>query len=72
MLVLTRQYQQCIRIGKHGEIVVKVLSSKGGNVRLGIEAPEDIPVDREEVFWLKQQRFQEEENLSISLAPMDK
>ncbi|HFD88034.1 MAG TPA: carbon storage regulator [Gammaproteobacteria bacterium] len=49
MLILNRQAGQSIRIGD--DIVVTVLSvNKHGVVRLGIEAPSDVPVHREEVF----------------------
>lgn len=47
MLVLTRQVNQSIRIG--GEIIVTVLEVRGDQVRLGIQAPKDILVNREEV-----------------------
>ncbi len=49
MLILNRQAGQSIRIGD--EITVTVLSvNKHGVVRIGIEAPPDVPVHREEVF----------------------
>ena len=47
MLVLTRRLNESIRIGK--DIVVTITSINGGKVRLGIEAPIDIPILREEV-----------------------
>jgi carbon storage regulator len=47
MLVLTRKQNERIVIA--GEIVVQVLDVTGGRVRLGIEAPADVPVWREEV-----------------------
>jgi carbon storage regulator len=49
MLVLTREAEQDILIGD--DIVIKVLTvnPKSGAVRLGIEAPRDIAVDRREV-----------------------
>jgi carbon storage regulator len=48
MLVLTRKANQSIMIGDN--IEVSVLSVLGEKVRLGIEAPRDIPVFRKEVF----------------------
>lgn len=48
MLVLTRKLNQEIRIGEN--IVVKVLSIKGNQIRLGIVAPSEVPVLREEVL----------------------
>lgn len=47
MLVLTRKTSQTIMIGD--EIEVTVLSISGEKVRLGIKAPRDVPVFREEV-----------------------
>lgn len=47
MLVLTRKAGQRIRIGK--DIVVQVEEIDRREVRLGIEAPEDVPVLREEL-----------------------
>ncbi len=48
MLVLTRKEKQSIMIGD--DIEVTVLSSDGARVRLGIEAPSNIPVHRMEIY----------------------
>ena len=48
MLVLTRRAGESVRIGS--EIRVTVLSSAGGQVRIGIDAPSRIAVHREEIF----------------------
>lgn len=48
MLVLTRRVGESMMIGKN--IRVTVLNVKGNQVRLGIEAPKDIPVHREEIY----------------------
>jgi carbon storage regulator len=48
MLVLTRKANQSIMIGE--SIEVSVLSVLGEKVRLGIQAPRDVPVFRKEVF----------------------
>ena len=48
MLVLTRKSNQCIMIGD--DIEVSVLSIMGEKVRIGIQAPRDIPVFRKEVY----------------------
>lgn len=48
MLVLTRKSNQSIMIGD--SIEVSVLSVVGEKVRLGIQAPRDVPVFRREVF----------------------
>jgi carbon storage regulator len=47
-LVLTRKSGESLRIG--AGIRVTVVSTSGGQVRLGIEAPARIPVFREEVY----------------------
>ena len=49
MLVLTRKYQEKIRIGDN--ITITVLRMKGKAVRLGIEAPMEVPVVRGELSF---------------------
>jgi len=49
MLVLTRKYQEKIRIGNN--ITITVLRMKGKAVRLGIEAPTNVPVIRGELAF---------------------
>jgi carbon storage regulator len=53
MLVLTRRANQSIMIGH--DIVVTVLEVRGDQVRIGIRAPRDVDVHREEVFAALQQ-----------------
>jgi carbon storage regulator len=48
MLVLTRKVNQSIRIGPDIEVVV--LEVRGEQVRLGIKAPRDVAVHRQEIF----------------------
>jgi carbon storage regulator len=48
MLVLTRKSNQSIMIGD--DIEVSVLSVVGEKVRIGIQAPSDIPVFRTEIY----------------------
>jgi carbon storage regulator len=48
VLVLTRKTKQSIMIGD--EIEVRVLSNDGTKVRLGIQAPSDVPVHRTEIY----------------------
>ena len=52
MLVLTRKIGQQVLIG-NGIIQMKVLKIDGGNISLGFNAPEDIDIDREEVYLRK-------------------
>ncbi len=49
MLVLTRKYQEKIRIGDN--ITITILRTKGKAVRLGIEAPAEVPVIRGELSF---------------------
>jgi carbon storage regulator len=53
MLVLTRKSNQSIMIGD--DVEVSVLSIMGEKVRIGIQAPRDVPVFRKEVYLEIQQ-----------------
>ena len=59
MLVLTRRLGEVLRIGD--DITITVLGIKGNQVRIGIEAPIEVEIWREEL-WLK---IQEEKNESV-------
>ncbi|MEM6546039.1 MAG: carbon storage regulator CsrA [Pseudomonadota bacterium] len=48
MLILTRKEGESLRLGD--DITVTVVSVKGGHVRLGITAPREVAVHREEIF----------------------
>ena len=48
MLVLTRRPGESIMVGQ--DIVVTVIEIKGGQVRIGIDAPREVQVHREEIF----------------------
>jgi carbon storage regulator len=48
MLVLSRHTQESIIID--GKIRVTIVAQSGGRVRLGIEAPQNVPVHRQEIF----------------------
>jgi carbon storage regulator len=52
MLILTRKVGQQILIDK-GQIQIKVLYERNGNIALGILAPAHIDVDRQEIFLRK-------------------
>lgn len=48
MLILTRKVGETLMIGD--EIEVTILSLKGNQVRIGVNAPKDVPVHREEIY----------------------
>ncbi|WP_018862186.1 MULTISPECIES: carbon storage regulator CsrA [unclassified Thioalkalivibrio] len=54
MLILTRRVGETLMIGE--DVSVTVLGVKGNQVRIGINAPQDVAVHREEIF----QRIQRE------------
>ncbi len=59
MLVLTRKVGETLRIGD--EVKVTVLGIKGNQVRIGIDAPKNVPVHRQEVYE-RIKRDEQEEN----------
>jgi len=48
MLILTRRVGETVVIGN--DVDVTVLGVKGNQVRLGVKAPKEIPVHREEIY----------------------
>ena len=48
MLILTRRIGEAVMIAD--EVSVAVLSINGAQVRLGVNAPRDVPVHREEIY----------------------
>jgi carbon storage regulator len=62
VLVLSRRRDESVVIGD--EIVVTVIDIRGDKVRLGIQAPADVPVHRQEV-WKAIQLEKKSENPEI-------
>lgn len=64
MLVLTRKVGQNITVGD--AVRISVIDIRGRQVRLGVEAPDDMPIHREEVYL----RIQEQ-NIEAAAARTD-
>lgn len=65
MLVLSRQRDESIIIGD--SIVITVVDIRGDKVRLGINAPTEIPVHRQEVY----EAIQRENKRATGIGPDD-
>lgn len=62
MLILTRKFGENIRIGDKIKIII--LDVKGGQVKLGIDAPPNIAVHREEIY----ERIREENRRASGIS----
>jgi len=62
MLILTRRVSETICIGE--DVRITVLGIRGNQIRLGIDAPKEVPVHREEL----RDKIVAEEGQNISLA----
>lgn len=65
MLVLSRQRDESIIIGDN--IVITIVDIRGDKVRLGIEAPKEVPVHRQEVYdAIQRERAQNESEEKVA------
>jgi carbon storage regulator len=65
MLVLSRHRDESIMIGD--DVVVTIVDIRGDKVRLGIDAPQDVPVHRQEVY----EAIKRENEKAARLQPTD-
>ncbi len=65
MLILTRRAGETVMIGS--DITITVLGVKGNQVRIGINAPKDVPVHREEIY----ERIQNEKHAEDAAKQAD-
>jgi carbon storage regulator len=56
MLILTRRVGETVRVGN--DVTVTIVSVKGNQIRIGINAPKNVTVHREEIY----QRIQREQH----------
>jgi len=70
MLVLTRKLGESIAIDDHIKIVV--VQIKGKQVRLGIQAPKETKIHREEVYAAIQEQNKEAVNTPVAMAQVSK
>ncbi|RMD97990.1 MAG: carbon storage regulator [Deltaproteobacteria bacterium] len=63
MLILTRKPGESVSIGENIKITIKGI--KGRQVRIGIEAPPDVPIHREEAYVRSQQENHRAEDFAM-------
>jgi carbon storage regulator len=68
MLILTRRVGETVMIGN--EVTVTVLGVKGNQVRIGVNAPKDVAVHREEIYERIKREQDQDSNVSGSPAKM--
>jgi carbon storage regulator len=67
MLVLTRKPGEIVRIGD--DVSICILEVSGGQVRIAIKAPREIPVHREEIYQMVQAENRKAADAARSASP---
>ena len=70
MLVVTRKVGESVVIDN--DVVVTVVRVKGDRVRIGVTAPSDVPVDREEVHNRKLEQVEDDVEADLKELQGDK
>jgi carbon storage regulator len=68
MLILTRRVGETVMIGN--EVTVTVLGVKGNQVRIGVNAPKDVAVHREEIYERIKREQDQDSHVGTSTAKM--
>ncbi|HXP65313.1 MAG TPA: carbon storage regulator CsrA [Steroidobacteraceae bacterium] len=69
MLILTRRVGETVMIGN--EVTVTVLGVKGNQVRIGVNAPKDVAVHREEIYERIKREQDHDSNVNASTKIVD-
>lgn len=64
MLILSRRTGEALTIGD--DVKVIILGIKGNQVRVGVEAPKDVEVHREEIYLKIQEKKEEKAKFSVA------
>ena len=65
MLILTRKVGETVMIGD--DVTITVLGIRGSQVRIGINAPSEVSVHREEIYFRIQQEKQQEKQVNVQI-----
>jgi carbon storage regulator len=69
MLILTRRVGETVMIGN--EVTVTVLGVKGNQVRIGVNAPKDVAVHREEIYERIKREQDQDSHANVSTRVVD-
>jgi len=69
MLILTRRVGETVMIGN--EVTVTVLGVKGNQVRIGVNAPKDVAVHREEIYERIKREQDHDGNVAVTTKIAD-